>query len=314
MLYYRFPGKTIVHKKGTFVPVEQFEEGGFIISSFDKKKCFQFFENQDKKSEKREFNIVTTIKADYLEQGAKLVNAIRALGLQKTVLSRIHSQDFDSEKSFALFELLEKTYPNAFVYYFEDDLVGNWLGASPEILFQKQGNSGFTVALAATKKANDVASWNSKEIAEQAFVTDFIQEKLTEIGVLDLELMGPYEHQAGPVKHLKTDFSFSIENITPIEILDALHPTPAVSGLPQNLSIDLIESLEIHNRDLYAGYIGVVDENQASVYVNLRCAQIQNGKIHLYLGGGYTKDSDPELEWIETENKSKTILDLIQKL
>jgi isochorismate synthase len=57
-----------------------------------------------------------------------------------------------------------------------------------------------------------------------------------------------------------------------------------------------------------------VEENQTSVYVNLRCCQLSKGKIHLYLGGGYTKDSDPQHEWEETVNKSKTILDLVQKL
>jgi isochorismate synthase len=96
--------------------------------------------------------------------------------------------------------------------------------------------------------------------------------------------------------------------------MESLHPTPAVSGLPQAISLELIDSLEKHQRELYAGYIGLVEENQASVYVNLRCCQLSQGKIHLYLGGGYTKDSDPQNEWEETVNKSKTILDLVQKL
>jgi isochorismate synthase len=48
--------------------------------------------------------------------------------------------------------------------------------------------------------------------------------------------------------------------------------------------------------------------------VNLRCCQVTKGKINLYVGGGYTKDSNPEMEWQETENKSRTILNLVEKL
>jgi len=314
MLIYRFPGKSIVHKEGTFEKKAHFSENGFVVCSFDKSECFQFVENKNNTNKRIPKEIYSSTKIEYIKQGEKLVASIRTLGIQKTVLSRIHSLDFESEKSIALFDLLEKAYPNAFVYLFEDATLGNWIGASPEVLFQKEGNSGLTVALAATKKADENTNWTVKETLEQAFVTEFIQDCLIGIGISDLELNGPYEFQAGPVKHLKTDFRFSNGKLSTFEIIDSLHPTPAVSGLPQKISLELIETLEKHNRELYSGYIGLVEENRASVYVNLRCAQIQNEKIHMYLGGGYTKDSDPEMEWKETENKSKTLLDLVQKL
>ncbi len=314
MLLYRFPGKEIVQKMGSFEKQASFSSSGFIVSSFNGEEKYLFVEKEQQASEIPNKTIVSINKEEYLKQGEKLVAAIQNLGIQKTVLSRIETQDFDSEKALDLFYLLEKEYPTAFVYCFFDEILGTWLGASPEILFQLHGNSGFTIALAATKKSDDQSVWNQKEIMEQAFVTDFIEESLSVIGVKDLEKNDTYEQQAGPVKHLKTDFSFSIGALSAFEILKALHPTPAVSGLPQSISMELIESLEKHQRELYAGYIGSVEKNEASIYVNLRCCQLSEGKIHLYLGGGYTKDSDPQHEWEETENKSKTILDLVQKL
>ena len=314
MLLYRFPGKEIVQKMGSFEKQVSFSSAGFIVSSFNGEEKYLFVEKEQQASEIPIKTIVSINKEEYLKQGEKLVTAIRNLGIQKTVLSRIETQDFDSEKALDLFYLLEKQYPTAFVYCFFDETLGTWLGASPEILFQKFGNSGFTVALAATKKVSDSSSWNQKETLEQAFVSDFILERLNQIEISDIEQTGPFEHQAGPVKHLKTDFSFSINSHSSFEILEALHPTPAVSGLPQAISLELIGSLEKHQRELYAGFIGLVEENQASVYVNLRCCQLSQGKVHLYLGGGYTKDSDPQHEWEETVNKSKTILDLVQKL
>jgi len=314
MLLYRFPGKAIVQKMGSFEKQVSFSSFGFIVCSFNGEEKYVFVEKEQQTSEIPNKTIVSINKEEYLKQGEKLVAAIQNLGIQKTVLSRIETQNFDSEKALDLFYLLEKQYPTTFVYCFFDEILGTWLGASPEILFQLHGNSGFTIALAATKKSDDQSVWNQKETMEQAFVTDFIDERLSVIGVEDLEKNGPYEHQAGPVKHLKTDFSFSIGALSTFEILKALHPTPAVSGLPQTISLELINSLEKHQRELYAGYIGIVEKNEASIYVNLRCCQLSKGKIHLYLGGGYTKDSDPQHEWEETINKSKTILDLVQKL
>ena len=314
MLLYRFPGKEIVQKMGSFEKQSSFSSAGFIVSSFNGEEKYLFVEKEQQASEIPTKTIVSINKEEYIKQGEKLVAAIRNLGIQKTVLSRIETQDFDSEKALDLFYLLEKQYPTAFIYCFFEETLGTWLGASPEILFQKFGNSGFTVALAATKKVTDSSPWNQKETLEQAFVSDFILERLNQIKISDIEQTGPFEHQAGPVKHLKTDFSFSIDSHSSFEIMEALHPTPAVSGLPQAISLELIDSLEKHQRELYAGFIGLVEENQASVYVNLRCCQLSQGKIHLYLGGGYTKDSDPQHEWEETVNKSKTILDLVQKL
>jgi isochorismate synthase len=116
------------------------------------------------------------------------------------------------------------------------------------------------------------------------------------------------------VKHLRTDFSFTFNEQSIDEVIRGLHPTPAVSGLPQNLSLEVIRQIEPHNREFYSGFIGEIDNQNASIFVNLRCCQISRGKIYLYIGGGYTVDSNPEMEWEETENKSRTILDLIQKL
>ena len=97
----------------------------------------------------------------------------------------------------------------------------------------------------------------------------------------------------------------------PIQIADKLHPTPAVSGLPQKEAIELIDSIEEHERSLYAGCIGVLGD-RTDLFVNLRCAQLIENEYFLYLGGGFTKDSIAKKEWQETENKSRTLLDILE--
>ena len=315
MLIYRFPGKEIVRKSGHFIPVKNSVEKGFIVGDFEGENKYLF--EEDKTSNtlyfKKEIPYILE-KEDYLKQGNVLIRTIKNLGIQKTVLSRIKEYNFHENKSIDLFHLLSDNYPNAFVYLLSDSNLGTWIGATPEILLRKINHNGFTISLAGTKKSTDKDVWNEKEKKEQAYVTEFIENELKSIKVSEIERSETYEFQAGPVKHLRTDFSFTFNKHSIEEIIDGLHPTPAVSGLPQNLSLEVIRQIEAHNRELYSGIIGEIDNESASIYVNLRCCQITTGKIYLYLGGGYTVDSNPELEWQETENKSRTILDLIQKL
>jgi isochorismate synthase len=315
MLIYRLPGKEIVQKSGRFIPIEGSLKEGFIVGDFEGEKKFIY--EEDKISDKLYFKkkIPHVLgKKDYLRQGNMLISTIKNLGIQKTVLSRIKESNFDETKSLDLFYLLAENYPDAFVYLFSDSNLGTWIGASPEVLLRKINKNGFTISLAGTKKSTDTDLWNEKEKKEQAYVSEFIEEELKALNVSEIEKSATYEYPAGPVKHLRTDFSFTFNEQSIDEVIRGLHPTPAVSGLPQNLSLEVIRQIEPHNREFYSGFIGEIDNQNASIFVNLRCCQISRGKIYFYLGGGYTVDSNPEMEWEETENKSRTILDLIQKL
>jgi isochorismate synthase len=95
-------------------------------------------------------------------------------------------------------------------------------------------------------------------------------------------------------------------------LIHSLHPTPAVSGLPQKEAIEVIEQVEQHERTLYAGVIGVLDEQSSALFVNLRCAQVFENEVCLYVGGGHTAASNSNAEWVETENKAKTLLNVLQ--
>jgi isochorismate synthase len=126
-----------------------------------------------------------------------------------------------------------------------------------------------------------------------------------------VEVDGPYLHHAGPVEHLRTDITFNIDSKREGQLIQQLHPTPAVCGLPRNMAKQVYEALEIHRRELYTGYIGVFEAHQTHCYVNLRCAKLIDDELFAFVGGGITDESVPELEWAETENKSKTLFDLL---
>ena len=98
------------------------------------------------------------------------------------------------------------------------------------------------------------------------------------------------------------------------EFLHHLHPTPAIAGLPPQKAINWIHENEPHNRELYCGYLGLIDDNNSEIFVNLRCAKIFQNKLNIYVGGGITAESSPDDEFHETEIKAETLLSVIKKI
>lgn len=317
VLKYRFPGTEKNEKKGVFAATLGDEAvDGFVVYSFDKYKSYLFVEDENETNS--QFHYCREVpkelsKDDYFRNATEFRDQIIERGLSKAIFSRVKFVK-KSVDAHLFFDALCETYPNAFVYLISSSHFGTWIGATPEPLVEAKNERGYTVALAGTKKSEENNDWGDKEKREQYFVQEFIQERLESINIKTIDVEGPIEHIAGPVKHLKSSFNFVLSGNEPLEVARRLHPTPAVSGLPQRESIALINQIEGKNRSLYTGFLGEVNRTEANLYVNLRCAQIFEDKIALYLGGGFTKDSVVENEWEETENKARTLLKVIENL
>ena len=103
---------------------------------------------------------------------------------------------------------------------------------------------------------------------------------------------------------------FSVQSHSPaldLELLKHLHPTAAICGLPFQAAYDFIQTEEGFDRNYYAGYLGFRHGNDFNFYVNLRCAEIFNNGALLFAGAGINKDSDPDCEWNETNEKLDTL-------
>jgi isochorismate synthase len=190
------------------------------------------------------------------------------------------------------------------------------MGATPEILFKLGDEHAETMALAGTKPAGD-AKWTEKEIKEQQIVTDYIEELLFKNNITEYSKTGLTTVEAGNVVHLKTGFNISIEQLKGKigDVLKAIHPTPAVCGLPREKAYKIIRKVEKHDRQFYAGFLGPWKVNdQSQLFVNLRCAEITKKSLHVFAGGGLTSDSTPEQEWEETIHKSETLLSVVENL
>ncbi len=258
---------------------------------------------------------------EYVKQISSITEKISQGNFEKVVLSRVkiikgkyvhHLKD--------IFNQLCELYPNAFVYIFNAG-PNLWVGATPEPLLKARNGSMHTVSLAGTRPLNEqnlnIGAWNSKERLEQEYVTRYITKVLSRFNLIDVELVGPYTKRAGNLVHLRTDFSFPSEGLRDKLglFLSELHPTPAVCGMPRRESIELIQELEKHHREYYAGFLGPVGiGNELTIFVNLRCMKVLPDRLALFVGGGITADSAIEDEWLETEIKAETLLSVIRQI
>jgi isochorismate synthase len=262
--------------------------------------------------------------SDYREIVKEAVERILQGEMDKVVLSRF--ADFDLDTDFDLLDTFLKLttkYPSAFCYFANTEDYGIWMGATPERLISLRDNQYFaTDALAGTQTVEEDQSlsdiaWTQKEIEEQAMVSRYVIDCFKTIRLRAFDEVGPKTIKAGNLAHLKTSFTVDMEATNYPNLgstmLELLHPTSAVCGYPRNKANSFISAHEAYDRGLYAGFLGPVGISQSSdLFVNLRCMQIKGKKARLFAGAGITADSNPEKEFIETENKMHTLLSVIK--
>ncbi len=206
---------------------------------------------------------------------------------------------------------LSLSYPNAYIFAFRTSETGLWVGASPELLWSQEGETGKTMSLAGTRKSGMSEAWDAKNIEEQKLVTDFICSEIEKTGrkpqVSITETL-----TAGPVEHLCS--KITVNGISPTEgvlLAARLSPTPALSGFPRDNALSVIAKLERHNRDCYGGFSGLYSPHFSNFYATLRCCRLFSSEALLYAGGGITPLSQPESEWTETRMKASTLSNIL---
>lgn len=331
---YRKPNaKTLVgifQKDDHLYFLEDFDSKGFVFAPFQGAPIYFPLDKSEVKYNTIYFTNHLETKTVYETENPLEKSAFEALVQQgvltiqegifsKVVLSR---KEVVSTPNFSWSQTFEKMlyqYPTAFCYFWFHPKVGQWMGATPEKLLYAQGVTFKTMALAGTQtyKEQGEVVWRAKEKKEQEFVTDFIVNQLKK-KTSEVQVSEPYTSRAGNLIHLKTDIEGKLVTEANLKsVIDILHPTPAVCGLPKDLTQAFILTNEGYDREFYTGYLGELNqefttqEAATDVYVNLRCMKLEPNQATLFIGCGVTKDSKPEEEWKETVQKSKTMKQII---
>ena len=284
-----------LQKKGYLIPKEE----AFSTKIVSSNKVFSSTKPLIKS------NSLSTQKKRYLKTVSDIISKISTTELTKLVYAESFDFDVNDNNFNDYFQRLLNSNPNSFCYLFYHPKEGFWIGASPETLLTVEDKKLTTMALAGTK-TRGVSKWGKKEILEQKIVQNEIQKDLIPY-CKNLQAEKTHTSKAGNIDHLKTVLT-GITSSNPLEIIRAIHPTPAVAGVPKNTAISIIEDKEYHERSFYSGYLGLINGFNCRLFVNLRCAQIKKNRAKVFVGGGITKDSIPEKEWEEILEKSQTIL------
>lgn len=228
---------------------------------------------------------------------------------QKLVLSRSTILPKTSaDDPMTLFHRACQLYPRMFVALVYTPQSGMWLTATPETLLSGIDGRWQTMALAGTMPWSDEVLWSDKNLQEQRYVATYITRQLEHF-TSDFTEDGPYTARAGHLAHLRSDFRFTLLDSARMgDLLYALHPTPAVCGLPKHKAFSFILRNEHHERTYYSGLMGPLALNgKTHLFVTLRCMQLFADAYKLYAGGGLLCDSKEEQEWQETETKMDTM-------
>ena len=262
---------------------------------------------------------------------------------QKIVLARQRTVSAPTKPtSLQLFARACLLYPRMFVALVSTRRSGQWLAATPEVLLKGGHGQWSSMALAGTMPAQDSRNisskcdpadisnispkcspaladsacqgivWSAKNIREQRYVATYIAESLTPF-VTDFKERGPYTSRACRLLHLRSDFTFTLRDEDRLgNVLDVLHPTPAVCGLPKQQALSFIQAHESEPRRYYSGFLGPLDmEGLTHLCVSLRCMELTAEGYRLYAGGGLVGDSCEDGEWRETEAKMATMGEVI---
>lgn len=190
-----------------------------------------------------------------------------------------------------------------------------FVGATPEHLIERRGRRVRSEALAGsigrdTPDAEAALIGSLKDHSEHGFVVEYLRERLAPL-CRSLKLgTAPRILQLAHLLHLKTDLLGELASPAHVlEVVERLHPTPAVGGAPAEAALAALELLEPEERGWYASPVGwVAPDGDGELCVALRSALLGPQEIVAYAGAGIVAASSPQAEWEETQTKLRTVL------
>ncbi|HHP7238212.1 isochorismate synthase [Longibacter sp.] len=243
--------------------------------------------------------------------------------VEKVVMARRASLEHDASLDpYSVLRHLAGATPNCFHFSFAFDGEAAFVGASPERLFFRSNNQVYSEAVAGTRSRartttadralRDELLASEKDRREHAYVEDAIRDTLTHFCTnLDTPDRRTEMRLTGG-RHIWTRVQGTLhDQVSTPELLLALHPTPAVGGVPTNEALEEIRRLEGFDRGWYAGPVGWMGRDRAEFAVAIRSARIRNATMDLYSGAGIVRGSRPEAEWDEIEQKIGNFLSLV---
>lgn len=243
------------------------------------------------------------------------VALLHSASMRKIVLARAVDETLSQAADIP--QLLEKLHaiadPHSTCYAYDLDDRAAFLGASPELLFTLDQHCCSAMALAGSRRRGkneneDMALTeelmnSTKERKEHQLVVEHLAGILAERKGDFIIPNSPSIRRLAKIQHLETNLTCHLQDANAFDLLSAMHPTPAVCGLPVSAAMQFIQRHEKLHRGLYTGAIGFHTPDCAQFIVPLRGGIVRGTEARLFAGAGLVETSNAQAEERETENK-----------
>ncbi|MCK5579767.1 MAG: anthranilate synthase component I [Candidatus Omnitrophica bacterium] len=267
----------------------------------------------------------TTLKSNFTQKQyqdivTKAKKQIRAGEIIQVVLSQRFEAALKTD-SFHIYRMLRSLNPSPYMYYlnFQDIQI---VGSSPELLVRCEEGVIETRPIAGTRPrgkdeeedqalAEDLLN-DPKERAEHIMLVDLGRNDLGRVSrkgsvhLSEFMEIEKYSHVMHIVSNVKGKLR---KDKDAFDVLQAAFPAGTVSGAPKVRAMEIIDELENVSRGPYAGCIGYFSfSGNLDSCITIRTIVVRNGKAYIQAGAGIVADSNPQKEFVETQNKAKAQL------
>ncbi len=271
-----------------------------------------------------ECRIVSDSYEAWSEEMNCTLEAIASGRVKKLVASRrqaVYAKSPFSSKDVLLNLIDGKAQGVVFLYRYGDVF---FCGCTPELLIRKQGDRVESMCLAGTaaigsseQEQADLAEFlmnDTKNRNEHEYVVRFIRE-VFDRNCYQVEIpQTPSILALKHVQHLHTPARARVmDGVSLYSLMEQLHPTPALAGLPVGEALMSLREIEPYNRGFFGGAVGVVDsQDDGEFSVAIRSGVFDGEAGWIYAGCGVVEGSEPAAEFAEIDMKFQTILSAFQ--
>ncbi|WP_336344235.1 isochorismate synthase [Halalkalicoccus ordinarius] len=266
----------------------------------------------------------TTSRREWTRQVDAATARIDAGDLRKVVLAQALEADLEAPIEIPdVLERLRRTYPDCYRFLIEPTATAGFFGAPPERLVSLRDRTVRTEALAGSVARGESPEEDHELMAsllesgklerEHGVVVDTIREQLAPLGEVSVE--DRTVRKLATIQHLRTPITARLASDEHVlSLVEALHPTPAVGGLPPETALETIRETETFDRGWYAAPVGWFDAaGDGEFAVAIRSGVASGRTVALFAGNGIVADSDPDEEWEEVQLKYRPILDALSQ-
>ena len=264
-------------------------------------------------------------KNQYCEMVEKSKNYIKDGEIFQIVLSN----KFEAEIEGSLldtYRILRTSNPSPYMFYFSSDNI-EIVGASPETLVKVENRQITNCPLAGTRPRGETDAKDlilekellkdEKELAEHNMLVDLGRNdvgKISEMGSVSVDKYLSVE-KFSHVMHIESRITGTLrEDLDELSAIDSILPAGTLSGAPKIRACQIIDELENNKRGIYGGAIGYIDfSGNIDTCISIRLAYAYKNKVFIRSGSGIVADSIPEMEFDESINKTKAVINALKK-